>query len=273
MPIRRMSRRRRRSRGTLVCAGFAGGVTMGALAVGLVTVGYGSRMVASEVPEPAAAVLPADLGRLIDEYLERKGYVPEADLLLPELTEVPAPPEPAEPANVPLSQAVPVPLRSRAEQIEVADIPAQVDVAIGDAVPEVVGAIEETAPEAVDEVAAELIDAAEPPPVVLLGSPAEEGQEAEELMTAPQPVSVEPESVPVEEEPVTALVVSEPRHESRECAAADCGGAEDRPAEVWGEPSGEIAEPEALIESSAAEYEPAPMRVEPYAVAGVAGEY
>lgn len=237
---------------------------MGALAVGLVTVGYGSRMVASEAPEPAAAVLPADLGRLIDEYLERKGYVPEADLLLPELTEVPAAPvpalpEPVAPANVPLSQAVPVPLRSRAEQVEIVDIPAQVDVAIGEAVPEVVGAIEETAPEAVDEVAAELIDAAEPPPVVLLGSPAEEGQEAEELMTAPQPVSVEPESVPVQEEPVTALVVSEPRHR----------GAEDRPAEMWGE----IAESEALIGSSAAEYEPAPMRVEPYAVAGVAGEY
>ncbi|MEV0703205.1 hypothetical protein AB0I53_35530 [Saccharopolyspora sp. NPDC050389] len=250
---------------------------MGALAVGLVTVGYGNRVIASEAPEPAAAVLPADLGRLIDEYLERKGYVPEADLLLPELTEVPAdlvpvPPEPAAPASVPLSQAVPVPLRSRAEQIEVVDIPAQLDAAIGETVPEVAGAIGEAEPEVVDGLA-DLIDAAEPPPVVLLESPVEEGQEAEELVTTPQPVPVEPESAPVPEEPVTALVVSEPRHESRECAAATCRGVEDGPADVWGESSGEGAEPDALIESSVADYEPAPMRVERYALAGVAGEH
>lgn len=248
---------------------------MGALAVGLVTVGYGSRMVASEAPAPAAAVLPADLGRLIDEYLEKRGYIPEADLLL-ELTEVPAapvptPPEMPAPVDVPLSQAVPVPLRSRAEQVEVVDIPAQLDVAIEgtapevigaveEAVPEVAGAIEETAPEVVGAVT-DLVDTAEPSPVVLLGSPAEESQETEELV---------PEPAPVAEESMTALVASEPQHESQECAPGICRVVKDGPAEVWGEPSVEIAEPDT---SSALEYEPASMGVEPYAVVGVAGEY
>lgn len=124
MPKRRFRPvRRRRYPGPLAWAGFAGGVTMGALAATLIA---GS----DEQPPPpatqlAAGELPEALKNLVAEYLDEEGYRPAEPAPLPPPpapAELPPAPAPAVPVPVPVPVA-PVSTRTGSEVWPVEIVP------------------------------------------------------------------------------------------------------------------------------------------------------
>ncbi|WP_027942929.1 hypothetical protein, partial [Amycolatopsis taiwanensis] len=76
MPKRRFRAvRRRRRTGTLALAGFAGGVTLGALTATLIAGGHDQPTQKGDT-QPIAQALPQALQDMINEYLDEHGYHP-----------------------------------------------------------------------------------------------------------------------------------------------------------------------------------------------------
>lgn len=202
MPKRRFRPvRRRRYPGPLAWAGFAGGVTMGALAATLIA---GS----DEQPPPpttqlAAGELPEALKNLVAEYLDEEGYRPAEPAPPPPPpapAELPPAPAPAVPVPVPVPVAVaPVSTRTGSEvwPVEMVEI-----------VPEPIAPPAQISPPVVQAVAP-VLPQAEAEPVAVAAQPEVEpvADAQPEPVMAEEPVTFETrESVVAPEEDTTPII-------------------------------------------------------------------
>ncbi|MEV6877500.1 hypothetical protein [Amycolatopsis sp. NPDC051128] len=221
MPRRqfRPVRRRRRTPGPLAWAGFAGGITMGALAATLIT---GS----NDQPPPqttqlASGELPEALRNLVAEYLAEEGYLPPAEDTDDEpvpppgspVLPTPAPPAPASVPVVPASTrggsnpwpiefipeplALPLPpspLTASAQPLDVGavtDAVPAVAQAAADAVPAALRAVTEPAPDVLgtDSAPAAPSGGADGEPVALRMAEAEPAPAASDAAAEPAPAT------------------------------------------------------------------------------------
>ena len=212
MPRRqfRPVRRRRRKPGPLAWAGFAGGVTMGAVAAALITGSNDQPL--PQTTQLASGELPQALKNLVAEYLAEEGYRPAEDVrdepvpppgsAEPDPAEVPAP-APAQPP-VPAAPVPVVPVSTRGGSSlwpiefvpEPLALPASPSPLTVSAQPLDLGAVADTAPAAADAVPSALRAITEP--------------DSEPVPDTLRVADVEPAPAHTGPAPVTPLVDAQP---------------------------------------------------------------
>ncbi|WP_158886004.1 hypothetical protein [Amycolatopsis anabasis] len=212
MPRRQMTRLRRRTPKKIwIWAGFAGGLTVGAVGAAVITGGGDDRPPALATGQ---TTLPAEFKELLDQYLAEQGYhpaaqeaapptVPETPPTVPEAAPVseapPVPPAPPAPAQAPLAWLLPARERAVASvafpsetssgpvDAPFAAVPSAVDVRVPPVSAALGVRVEPVANQAEVETGPPLASAE------ALTTTAETAPAAAATMAAPEPVAVEPE--------------------------------------------------------------------------------